>query len=29
VDADGVIRHRQVGYSEKGLTLDGWSWPGR
>jgi len=29
VDADGVIRHRQVGYGEKGLTLEGWSWPGR
>ena len=29
VDADGVIRHRQVGYGEKGLTVEGWSWPGR
>jgi thiol-disulfide isomerase/thioredoxin len=29
VDADGTIRHRQVGYGEKGLTLEGWSWPGR
>ena len=29
VDGDGVIRHRQVGYGEKGLTIEGWSWPGR
>jgi thiol-disulfide isomerase/thioredoxin len=29
VDADGVIRHRQVGYGEKGLTIEGWSWPVR
>jgi thiol-disulfide isomerase/thioredoxin len=27
VDGEGVIRHRQVGYSsDKGLTLAGWSW---
>ena len=27
VDKDGVVRFRQVGYSEgKGLTIDGWSW---
>jgi hypothetical protein len=25
VDAEGVIRHRQVGYSsDKGLTVEGW-----
>jgi hypothetical protein len=24
-----VIRHRQVGYDEKGLTVEGWSWPSR
>lgn len=30
VDADGVIRHRQVGYlPETGLTIAGWSWAGR
>lgn len=29
VDADGVIRHKQVGYGAKGLTLEGWSWPAR
>jgi len=28
VDADGVIRHRQVGYTaEKGLTAPGWTRP--
>jgi thiol-disulfide isomerase/thioredoxin len=28
VDEDGVIRHRQVGYtSDKGLTVAGWRWP--
>jgi thiol-disulfide isomerase/thioredoxin len=27
VDQEGVIRHRQVGYSPKnGLTVDGWTW---
>jgi thiol-disulfide isomerase/thioredoxin len=27
VDADGVIRHRQVGYTaDKGLTVEGWHW---
>jgi len=27
IDRDGVIRHRQVGYSaDKGVTVDGWSW---
>ena len=27
VDGKGVIRHRQVGYiSDKGLTVEGWSW---
>ena len=27
VDEDGIIRHRQVGYSlEKGITVEGWSW---
>jgi hypothetical protein len=30
VDSQGVIRHRQVGYSAKeGLTADGWKWSGR
>jgi thiol-disulfide isomerase/thioredoxin len=30
VDAGGVIRHRQVGYTpEKGITVEGWRWPGR
>ena len=30
VDAGGVIRHRQVGYSVKdGLKVDGWRWSGR
>ena len=30
VDSQGVIRHRQVGYSAKeGLTADGWNWPER
>ena len=29
VDAEGVIRHRQVGYGAKGLTVEGWSWPDR
>jgi thiol-disulfide isomerase/thioredoxin len=28
VDADGVIRHRQVGYTaDKGLTVEGWARP--
>jgi hypothetical protein len=27
IDADGTIRHRQVGYTKtKGITLDGWKW---
>jgi thiol-disulfide isomerase/thioredoxin len=27
VDGEGIIRHRQVGYSaDKGVTLEGWSW---
>jgi thiol-disulfide isomerase/thioredoxin len=30
VDAEGVIQHRQVGYTpEKGLTIAGWSWAAR
>ena len=30
VDAGGVIRHRQVGYSVKdGLKVDGWRWSPR
>jgi thiol-disulfide isomerase/thioredoxin len=30
VDGEQTIRHRQVGYSAKdGLTIEGWSWPGR
>jgi cytochrome c biogenesis protein CcmG/thiol:disulfide interchange protein DsbE len=30
VDARGVIRHRQVGYTaDKGLAVEGWSWPRR
>jgi len=30
VDAKGVIRHRQVGYSlERGLTVEGWKWSAR
>jgi thiol-disulfide isomerase/thioredoxin len=30
VDADGRIRHRQVGYRvEQGLTVEGWTWPAR
>ena len=30
IDADGSIRHRQVGYSAaKGITLDGWTYPRR
>jgi thiol-disulfide isomerase/thioredoxin len=27
IDAEGTIRHRQVGYTKaKGITLDGWKW---
>jgi len=27
IDEDGVVRHRQVGYSKtKGLTIEGWQW---
>jgi thiol-disulfide isomerase/thioredoxin len=30
LDAEGTIRHRQVGYTpEKGLTVEGWKWPAR
>jgi len=29
IDGEGVVRHRQVGYSpEQGLTIGGWSWAG-
>ncbi len=30
IDEQGVVRHRQVGYRPaEGLTVEGWSWPGR
>jgi hypothetical protein len=30
LDRQGIIRHRQVGYSpDKGVTIEGWSWIGQ
>ncbi len=30
VDAEGVVRHRQVGYGlDSGLTVEGWRWDGK